>query len=63
MRLSRHHLTWAAIALLIAFIILPTGTPEDIVTTYLFIKLFGLSAYLWMALIALLLLLLAGEEK
>ena len=46
-RFDRRHLL-IAIALIVVWIVLPTGTPEDIVTTLLFIKLFGYKAYLLM---------------
>ena len=46
-RFDRRHI-WIAIALIVAWIVLPTGTPEDLVTTLLFIKLFGFQAYLLM---------------
>ena len=52
MRIKKHHLL-AAILFLIAFIILPTGTPEDAFTTVLFIKVFGLKAYAYLFLLGL----------
>ncbi len=46
------------LVLIIAWIVLPTGTPEDIVTTLVFIKLFGIATYAIMCLITLILVLL-----
>lgn len=46
------------LVLIIAWIILPTGTPEDLITTFVFIKLFGLATYAVIALVTLILVLL-----
>ena len=40
------------IVFLIAFIILPTGTPEDLFTTYIIIKLGGLKLYVVLAVLS-----------
>ena len=46
MRWSRLKKHWPLLlAFVIAWIVFPTGTPEDAVTTLLFIKLFGVKAY------------------
>lgn len=53
MKLTRKHLA-IAVVLIILWIVLPTGTPEDAITTILFIKLFGLQGYMIMLWITLL---------
>ena len=53
-RHGKHALLFLA-ALVIAWIVLPTGTPEDLVTTFIFIKLLGLWGYAALALLTLLL--------
>ena len=57
----RHVLYVALLAA--ALIILPTGTPEDLVTTVLFIEFFGLVPYLILALLVLLLMLLLLPKR
>ena len=53
--IARHKRKLLILSLIaVAFIILPTGTPEDLVTTVLFIKLFGVRSYLAMAIVGLL---------
>ena len=47
MRLKKKHLVYLLIAIIL-WIVLPTGTPEDAVTTLLFIKMFGFQNYLLM---------------
>jgi hypothetical protein len=61
-RFKGRHLLYLAV-FIIAFIILPTGTPEDLVTTVLFIKVFGILPYLLMALITLLLVILILPKR
>ena len=61
-RLKAHHLL-ILIVFIIAFIILPTGTPEDLFTTVLFIYFFGWKAYLLMVLAVILLVLIALPKK
>lgn len=47
MKVSKKHLAYLIIAAIL-WIVLPTGTPEDAVTTLLFIKIFGFQDYLLM---------------
>ena len=61
-RLKSKHFIYLLI-FVIAFIILPTGTPEDLFTTVLFIYFFGWKAYLLMALVVILLVLIALPKK
>ena len=56
-RHGKHALLFLAV-LVLAWVILPTGTPEDLVTTFVFIKLLGIWGYAVLALITLLLVLL-----
>jgi len=50
---------WFFIALLVlALVVLPTGTPEDLFTTLVFIEVLGVWGYLLLALVVLLLVLL-----
>jgi len=51
------------LVVLLALIVLPTGTPEDLVTTVLFIQVLGWKTYLLIALITLLLILLILPRK
>jgi len=53
----KHALLFLAI-LALAWIVLPTGTPEDLITTFVFIKLLGIWGYAVLALVTLLLVLL-----
>jgi len=55
--IKRHgkHALLFIIILIIAWIVLPTGTPEDLITTFVFIKVLGLVGYAVLALIVLLL--------
>ncbi len=50
-RRHRRHLLYLII-FLIAFIILPTGTPEDLFTTVIIIKLGGLRLYVLLAILS-----------
>ena len=61
-RHGKHALLFLAI-LVIAFIVLPTGTPEDLFTTVLFIYFFGWKVYLLMVLVVLLLVLLVLPKQ
>ena len=51
------------LVIILALIILPTGTPEDLVTTLVFIQLLGWKLYLIMAIITLILLLLIVDKR
>jgi len=57
----RHVLYVALVAA--ALIVLPTGTPEDLVTTALFIEFLGLVPYLILALLVLILVLLLLPKR
>ncbi len=61
--LRKKHLI-ATLAIIFAFIVLPTGTPEDIPTTFLIIWLGGLRLYLILAAFSIILLMyfLWGDE-
>ena len=61
-KLKAHHLL-ILIVFIIAFIILPTGTPEDLFTTVLFIYFFGWKAYLLMVLAVILLALIVLPKR
>jgi len=55
---------WLFIALLaLALIVLPTGTPEDLFTTIIFIEVLGIWSYLLLALVVLLLVLLILPKR
>ena len=55
---------WLFIALLaLALIVLPTGTPEDLFTTFVFIEMLGVWGYLLLALVVLLLVLLLLPKR
>jgi len=55
---------WLFIALLaLALIVLPTGTPEDLFTTFVFIEVLGVWGYLLLALVVLLLVLLLLPKR
>ena len=62
MKIKRHHIL-LSIAIIIALVILPTGTPEDIPTTFLILKIFGWKGYVLLALFSLLLLIWARHEE
>ena len=49
--------------LALALIVLPTGTPEDLFTTFVFIEVLGVWGYLLLALIVLLLVLLLLPKR
>ncbi len=59
-RIKRHgrHALLFLVILVIAWVVLPTGTPEDLITTLVFIKLLGIWGYAVLALITLLLVLI-----
>ena len=48
---------WVIALVILALIILPTGTPEDLVTTFVFLEVLGPFNYLILALITLILVL------
>ena len=55
---------WVALALLaLALIVLPTGTPEDLVTTVVLIDLLGWSGYMWLAIATLVAVVLLLPDK
>jgi len=55
---------WLFITLLaLALIVLPTGTPEDLFTTLVFIEVLGVWGYLLLALVVLLLVLLLLPKR
>ena len=59
----RNRKKWFFIALIIlALIVLPTGTPEDFITTFIFIWVLGIWGYLLLALAVLLLILLLPKR-
>jgi len=63
-KLTRKHLI-ATLAIIFAFIVLPTGTPEDIPTTFLIIWLGGWRLYMVLAAFSIILLMyfLWGDEE
>jgi len=61
-RRHKRHLLYL-IVFIIAFIILPTGTPEDIFTTYIIIRLGGLRLYVLLAVLSYLALQWARRKK
>ena len=61
-RRHKRHLLYL-IVFIIAFIILPTGTPEDIFTTYIIIRLGGLRLYVLLAVLSYIALQWARRKK
>ena len=62
MRRRRVNLFWILFIILV-LIVLPTGTPEDLVTTVVLINVLGAKGYVLLALFLIFLMLLLGKKR